>query len=77
MGDRRINPKTEHGLSLKRIAADALAHLVRALLYFLIAFVVGTGAAAMVCVYYGLPLILSMLGGFAVLGVALALSVAA
>ncbi len=44
-----------------------------ALVKFLIAFGIGTGAGAVVCWYYNLPLALSILGGILVLGFALAL----
>ena len=44
-----------------------------AILKFLIAFSVGTGAAAIVCWYYSIPLGFSILGGILVLGLALAL----
>ncbi|TGD71318.1 hypothetical protein E4634_18780 [Mangrovimicrobium sediminis] len=44
-----------------------------ALVKFLIAFGIGTGAGAVVCWYYDLPLALSILGGILVLGLALAL----
>jgi hypothetical protein len=44
-----------------------------AILKFLIAFSVGTGAAAAVCWYNGIPLVFSILGGVLVVGVALAL----
>ena len=47
--------------------------LVRDATKFLVAFALGTGAGAIVCWYYGLPLALSLLGGFLVLGIALAL----
>lgn len=46
---------------------------VSALVKFLIAFLVGTAGSAVVCWYYGLPIALSVLGGFLVLGFALAL----
>ena len=39
----------------------------------LIAFSIGTAAAAMVCWYYGIPLWFSILGGIVVLGIALAI----
>jgi len=42
-------------------------------LKFVIAFSVGTGAAAIVCWYYSIPLGFSILGGILVLGLALAL----
>jgi hypothetical protein len=44
-----------------------------AMLKFLIAFSVGTGAAALVCWHYSIPLGFSILGGVLVLGLALAL----
>ena len=49
------------------------ASLLGALLKFILAFAVGTGAGALVCWYYGLPLVLSLVGGILVLGLALAL----
>ncbi|MRX27244.1 hypothetical protein [Kangiella sp. HZ709] len=39
----------------------------------IIAFIIGTGAAAIVCWYYSIPLAFSIVGGFIVLGVWLAL----
>ena len=50
-----------------------LQGIVRDAIKFITAFVVGTGAGAIVCWYYGLPLALSLIGGFLVLGIALAL----
>jgi hypothetical protein len=47
--------------------------VARDLVQLLIAFSIGTGAAAVVCWYYGVPLFLSLLGGILVLGFALAL----
>jgi hypothetical protein len=44
-----------------------------AMLKFLSAFSVGTGATAIVCWYYRIPLGFSILGGILVLGLALAL----
>lgn len=41
--------------------------LARDALRLLIAFTIGTGAGAIVCWYYGLPLVLSLLGGILVL----------
>lgn len=45
-----------------------------AILKFVIAFVVGTGGAAVVCWYYNIPLGFSILGGILVLGLALAIT---
>ena len=43
------------------------------ILKFVIAFLVGTGAGAVVCWYYSIPLGFSILGGILVLALALAL----
>ena len=48
--------------------------LVRDAVKFIVAFAVGTGAGAIFCWYYGIPLVFSLLGGILVLGLALALS---
>ena len=53
--------------------ATLLVDLVRDAVKFVIAFAVGTGAGAIVCWYYGIPLGFSLLGGILVLGLALAL----
>ncbi|MEL6868651.1 MAG: hypothetical protein AAFO81_02530 [Pseudomonadota bacterium] len=53
---------------------DLMAGLARDLLKVVIAFVVGTGAGAIACAYYGLPMVLSLGGGILVVGIALALS---
>jgi hypothetical protein len=50
-----------------------LLALVRDAVKFIVAFAVGTGAGAIVCWYYGIPLVFSLLGGILVLGLALAL----
>jgi hypothetical protein len=39
----------------------------------LAAFVIGTGASSIVCLYYGIPIAFSLIGGFIVLGIAVAL----
>ena len=41
---------------------------------FVLAFVIGTGAGAIACWYYGIPLVFSLVGGFIVLGLALAIA---
>ena len=48
--------------------------LIRDAVKLIIAFAVGTGAGAIACWYYGVPLVFSLLGGILVLGLALALS---
>lgn len=50
------------------------ASLARDLFQLLVAFAVGTGAGAIACWYFGVPLIFSLLGGILVLGFALALT---
>jgi hypothetical protein len=59
---------------IKSMLADLGRSLLRDLGRFVIAFVVGTVAAGIACLYYGLPLVLSLGGGIAVLGFALALN---
>ncbi len=54
--------------------ASLFMGIVRDLVKFIIAFAVGTGAGAIVCWYYGVPLVFSLAGGILVLGLALALS---
>lgn len=48
--------------------------IARDVIKFIIAFAVGTGAGAIACWYYGVPLVFSLLGGILVLAVALALT---
>lgn len=54
---------------LKDLVKEGIGTIVK----FVIAFGVGTGAGAVVCWYYGVPLGFSVIGGILVLGVALAL----
>lgn len=44
-----------------------------AILKFVIAFSLGTGAGAVVCWYYSIPMVFSVIGGILVLAIALAL----
>lgn len=62
--------QTEGGV--RGFLVSQLVGIVRDLFKFVIAFVVGTGASAIVCWYYGIPLALSLLGGILVLALALA-----
>jgi hypothetical protein len=48
--------------------------LVRDAVKFIVAFASGTGAGAIACWYYGIPLVFSLLGDILVPGLALALS---
>lgn len=52
---------------------DLVKEGISAIVKFVIAFGVGTGAGAVTCWYYGIPLGFSVIGGILVLGVALAL----
>lgn len=54
--------------------ASLLVGLVRDAVKLIIAFAIGTGVGAVVCLYYGIPLVVSLLGGVLVLGLALAFS---
>ena len=52
--------------------ASLFMSLLRDAVKFVIAFAVGTGAGAIVCWYYGIPLVFALLGGILVLALALA-----
>ena len=66
--NRRSNVIKERGFF-----ASLLFAFLDGILKFVTAFAVGTGAGALVCWYYGIPLVFSLLGGILVLGLALAL----
>ena len=55
-------------------SSSLLIGLGREILKYVIAFAVGTGAGAIVCWYYGIPLVFSIAGGILVVAIALALS---
>lgn len=57
---------------LPELASAIGKSLLRSVAILLIAFAIGTGAAALACLYYGLPLWLSLIGGFLVLGLSVA-----
>jgi hypothetical protein len=66
--------KVENGEGPSRgFLASLLIGLVQDAVKFVIAFAVGTGAGAIVCWYYGIPLVFSVLGGILVLALALVL----
>ena len=54
--------------------ASLLKGLIRDAIKLIIAFAIGTGVGAIVCWYYGIPLVFSLIGGLLVLGLALAIS---
>ena len=65
--------KTQAGPEESRgFFASLLLGLLRDAVKMVIAFAVGTGAGAIVCWYYGLPMALALLGGFLVLALVLA-----
>ena len=74
MNDDR-NKKAEPDAPVERgFLTSLLVSLARDAVKFIIAFAVGTGAGAIACWYYGIPLVFSLLGGILVLALALALS---
>lgn len=73
MNDDR-KTKVKNGEEQSRgFLATLLIGLVRDAVKFIIAFAIGTGVGAIVCWYYSIPLVFSLLGGILVLGVALTL----
>lgn len=71
--DRKEKVEIYEG-GIRGFIADFVKSLLRDFVKFIIAFAVGTGAGAIVCWYYGIPLVFALLGGILVLGLALALS---
>ena len=69
--DENAKAELESGTG-RGFLARLLVGLVRDAVKLIIAFAVGTGAGAIVCWYYGIPLVFSVLGGILVLGLALA-----
>jgi hypothetical protein len=74
MDDGNESTRDIHGNSVRGFLTSFLARLVRDAFQLVIAFAVGTGAGAIACWYYGVPLIFSLLGGIVVLALALALT---
>lgn len=50
--------------------AQLLGDMLHGIFMLVAAFSIGTGASAVVCWYYGVPLVFSLIGGFIVLGLA-------
>jgi hypothetical protein len=71
--DNRSNTKNDD-VETRGFFASLLVGLVRDAIKMIFAFAIGTGAGAIVCWYYGIPLAFSILGGILVLGLALALT---
>jgi fatty acid desaturase len=59
---------------VRNFLTSFFASLARDIFQLIVAFAVGTGAGAIACWYFGVPLIFSLLGGILVLGFALALT---
>ena len=71
MNDDR-NAKTEsHEGGVREFVSSLIGSIVRDAVKFVVAFAVGTGAGAIVCWYYGIPLAFAFLGGILVLALAL------
>lgn len=71
--DKKTNANPNVGTS-RGFIAEFLMGLARDAVKLILAFAIGTGAGAIVCWYYGIPLVFSLLGGVLVLGLALAIS---
>lgn len=74
MPDENESGHPKSSTSVRGFLASFLASLAQSLFTMLAAFAIGTGGAAIVCWYYGLPMFLSLLGGILVLGLAVALT---
>lgn len=73
--NNKNEPATEgDGGEVRGLVVSFLASLARDAFKLIVSFAVGTGAGAIVCWYYGIPLGFSILGGILVLGFALALT---
>jgi hypothetical protein len=74
MNDDNISNTKNDDVESRGFLASLFVGLVRDIIKMIVAFAVGTGAGAIVCWYYGIPLGFSILGGILVLGLALALT---
>ena len=63
MTDERDTNAGARGEGVRGFLAGFMRDLVRDAVKFVIAFAVGTGAGAIVCWYYGIPLVFALLGG--------------
>ena len=62
-------PDKPSGSKKQEFLATLLQGLIRDTVGLWITFLIGTGAAAIMCLYFGAPLIFSLLGGILVLAV--------
>ena len=60
-------------ITIKGFFVSLLESFAKTAGYLFLAFAIGTGAMAGVCLYYGFPLVFSLVGGFVVLGIAVAI----
>ncbi len=74
MNDNNESTSEIDGGGFRKFLVSFFASLARDAFQLVVAFAVGTGGGALVCLYYGFPLALSLLGGILVLGIALALT---
>ena len=74
MNDKNETTRDDTGGGIRGFLASFLASLARDAFQLIVAFAVGTGAGAIACWYYGVPMVFSLLGGILVLVLALALS---
>lgn len=74
MTDEKETTATGEKQKERSFLATFLAELARDTFKLVMAFAIGTGASAIACWYYGIPLVFSLLGGILVLGLALALT---
>ncbi len=74
MNDKKNNDAELYPGGLRGFVTSLVSGIAAAFVKFLVAFLIGTGAGAVVCWYYGLPLALSLVGGILVLALTLAFS---
>ena len=74
MNDKKNNAAEVYPGGFRGFLSSLVRGIAEAFVKYLAAFVIGTGAGAVVCWYYGLPLALSLVGGILVLALALAFS---
>ena len=65
-------PTEKDGSNKQGFFATLLQGLIRDTIGLLITFLIGTAAGAVICVYYGAPLIFSLVGGVLVLAIYIA-----
>jgi len=70
--ESQAEERPEHhtfGQMFRGFFGDLFTGILRDLMVITIVFILATGISALVCLYYGLPLVLSLVGGFLVIGV--------